>query len=196
MHKFISIGFIFSFVLAACGSSAPVASQPPVTAAPSTAADFAGYYHLQTQFLEDQNKCLEGNQLAADSMVGGAAFMDDCSDATGESWKLVPLGDGYYHLQTQFLEAQNKCLEGNQLAADSMLAGAAFMDDCSDATGESWKLVPLGDGYYHLQTQFLEDQNKCLEGNQLAADSMLAGAAFMDDCSDASGQSWKLVPIQ
>ncbi len=49
-------------------------------------------------------------------------------------------------------------------------------------------------GYYTLQTMFLESENKCLEGNRLGGDT-LGGAAFMNDCATpASGQLWKLVP--
>ena len=119
--------------------------------------------------------------------------MDDCNNSSGQNWKLVPSGDGYYKLQTKFL-GNKKCLEGNRVAEDSTLGGAAFMDDCNNASGQNWKLVPSGDGYYKLQTKFLGNE-KCLEGNRLAKDSTLGGAAFMDDCNNASGQNWKLVKI-
>jgi hypothetical protein len=53
-------------------------------------ADFNGYYKLQTKFLGNKT-CLEGNRLAEDSTLGGAAFMDDCKSASGQSWKLVKI---------------------------------------------------------------------------------------------------------
>jgi len=53
-------------------------------------ADFNGYYKLQTKFLGNK-KCLEGNRLAEDSTLGGAAFMDDCNNASGQIWKLVKI---------------------------------------------------------------------------------------------------------
>ncbi len=44
---------------------------------------------------------------------------------------------------TLFLEAENKCYEGNSQAPEAVLAGAAFMDDCQDVTGQLWQLVPV-----------------------------------------------------
>ena len=115
------------------GSSTPIATSVPT------------YYTLQTRLLEAEDKCLEGNGgLANDSVLKGAAFMNDCTrPATGQIWKLVPAGNGYYTLQTKLLEAENKCLEGNGgLSNDSVLKGAAFMNDCSrPSTGQRWKLV-------------------------------------------------------
>ncbi len=152
------------------------------------------YYRLQTMFLENENKCLEGNSLADWATLGGAAFMDDCQDVSGQLWKFVPAENGYYRLQTMFLENEGKCLEGNRLAEDSTLGGAAFMDDCQSVSGQLWRLVESeAAGYYRLQTKFLENENKCLEGNRLADWATLGGAAFMDDCQDVSGQLWKVV---
>ncbi|MEM7555763.1 MAG: RICIN domain-containing protein, partial [Cyanobacteria bacterium P01_A01_bin.84] len=105
-----------------------------------------------------------------------------------------PEANRFYKLTTKFLEKENKCLEGNKLARGSTLNGAAFMDNCQNVTGQLWKLVPAGNGYFRLQTKFLEKENKCLEGNKLARGSTLNGAAFMDNCQNVTGQLWKLVP--
>jgi hypothetical protein len=61
-----------------------------------------------------------------------------------------------------------------------------------------WKMVPARPGYFQLQTAFLESKNKCLEGNQVAQNSLLGGAAFMNTCSVSAGigQMWKMVPIK
>jgi hypothetical protein len=203
---FYLVAILLSFAVSGCAAAptavpattAPATAEPVVaTAAPTEApVAFEGYYTMQTAFLEAENKCLEGNRVAADSVLGGAAFMDDCNGTSGQLWKLVPASDGYYTLQTAFLEAENKCLEGNRVASDSVLGGAAFMDDCTGAAGQLWKLVPASDGYYTLQTAFLEAENKCLEGNRVASDSVLGGAAFMDDCNGTSGQLWKFVQQQ
>ena len=158
--------------------------------------DTDSYYRLQTKFLEGENKCLEGNRLAPESVLGGAAFQDDCQDVTGQFWKFVDAGNGYYRLQTMFLEEENKCLEGNRFAEESVLGGGAFMDDCQDVTGQLWNIVEAEEGYYRMQTMFLEGENKCLEGNRLAEESVLGGMAFMDDCQNVTGQLWKLVPVQ
>ncbi|MBP7960950.1 MAG: hypothetical protein KBG20_01440 [Caldilineaceae bacterium] len=146
-----------------------------------------GYYRLQTRWLETENKCLEGNR---------AAFMDDCREDPGQLWKLVPIADGYYQLQTKSMEAENKCLEGNQFATGAVLGGAAFMDTCQEAIGQLWSFEDIGDGYYHMQTRFSEDAGTCLEGNTLGQGAVLEGAAFMDACSTAIGQSWKIIPAE
>ncbi len=124
-------------VVANTPTSAPV-STPLV----NSTSEFNGYYLLQTRSLEAENKCLEGNNMGGD-MAGGAAFMNDCANpATGQVWKLLPAGDGYYLLQTRFSEAENKCLEGNNIGSD-IAGGAAFMNDCTNpATGQMWKLIP------------------------------------------------------
>ena len=163
---------------------------------PLVDGETSGYYRLQTMWLEPEDKCLEGNQVAADAVLGGAAFMNDCADATGQMWKLTPAGEGYVQLQTALLEEQEMCLEGNQVAADAFLGGGAFMADCQDVAGQLWKLVESDvDGYYRLQTAFLEAENMCLESNRVTEDAYLGGAAYMDDCQDVSGQLWKLDPI-
>lgn len=164
-------------------------------ASAATIGDTSGYYRLQTMFLAGESKCLEGNSVSDKSLLGGAAFQDDCQDVIGQYWKLVPEANGYYRLQTMFLEGQNKCLEGNQLAASAMLNGAAFMADCARVTGQLWKFVDAGNGYYRMQTMFLEGDNKCLEGNRLSPDAVLAGGAFMDNCQNVTGQFWQLVRV-
>ncbi len=155
--------------------------------------DFKGYYHLTTKFVENDNLCLEGNKVAQGSSLNGAAFMAKRSMATGELWKFIPLGNGYYRMTTRFLEQQDLYLEGNNVAAGASLGGAAFMAKWSNATGQMWKLIPDGKGYYWLTNKFLESQNKCLEGNKVAAGSSLGGAAFMAPRT-STGQLWKLIP--
>lgn len=183
MKRFFVLTVAVMMLLTACGSQAPE----------QAASGFDGNYTLQTMFLESRNLCLEGNDPDSES-VGGAAFMADCSSpATGQIWKLVPAGDGYYTLQTLFLEERNMCLEG----AGGPDGGPAFMHDCSQpATGQLWKLVPASDGYYTLWNVNLDPQTMCLEGNDPDSEFM-SGAAFMNDCSTpTSGQLWKLAPVQ
>jgi hypothetical protein len=161
----------------------------------ATIANTEGYYQLETMFLESENDCFNGNQIAEGATLGGAAFMDDCSEDEGEKWKVVPADGGYYHLQTQLSEGEKICLEGNQFVEGAFLNGAAFMDDCQDVAGQLWRFVQSEvAGYYRLQTQFLEGENKCLEGNRVAPESVLEGAAFLDNCLNVTGQLWKLVP--
>ena len=157
------------------------------------------YYHLQSMFLEEQNKCLEGQGGAAPgsgAVLDGSAFMNDCQNVTGQIWKIVPSDqDGYYHLQNMIGEESGLCLEGNQYPDGEVLGGAAFMDSCQGVVGQYWKFVESETlGYYHLQTQFLEGENKCLESNQYPDGGVLSGASFMDDCQNVTGQFWKIVP--
>lgn len=156
-----------------------------------SANEFSRYQKLTTMFLENENKCLEGNRVAPGSTLDGAAFMDRCQNVSGQSWKLIPVNDGYFKLTTQFLESENMCLEGNKFDPSSTLKGAAFMDTCQNVTGQLWKKIPAENGYFKLTTKFLENENKCLEGNKVAPSSTLGGAAFMDDCQSVSGQLWK-----
>ena len=171
------------------------ASAPAAAKVSTAIQNISGYYTLQTKLLESKNRCLEGNNQGG-AVLGGASFMNDCTaPATGQLWKLVPASDGYYTLQTKYLESTNKCLEGNSQGS-AVLGGAAFMSDCTaPATGQLWKLVPASDGYYTLQTKFLESRKKCLDGNSQGG-AVLGGAAFMNDCTASAGsQLWKLVPV-
>ena len=152
-----------------------------------------GYYRLQTVLSESRGECLESNSLTAGATLEGAAFMDTCSDVTGQLWKLVPLGDGYVQLQSALSEGRGECLEGNAVAQTSTLGGASFMAACGNFTGQAWKIYPRGN-YLQLQTQDAESRDECLEGNVFAATSTLGGASFMSTCDNVTGQLWKLVP--
>ena len=106
------------------------------------AQNLNGWFKLQTMFQAPEGKCFEGNRFAQGSTLGGAAFMDNCQNVSGQLWRLIPAQDGYFRLTTMFLEGENKCLEGNRFSPDSTLGGAAFMDNCQNVSGQLWKLVP------------------------------------------------------
>ncbi|MCK9554089.1 hypothetical protein [Aquamicrobium sp.] len=169
--------------------------------APASAQN-ESYFKLHTMFQEAANKCLNGNVVGPNSTANGGSFMDDCRNAhnldgwerivePGLDWQAVSEANGYFRLKTRAL-SKGKCLEGNRVAQDAMLQGAAFMDDCQNVSGQLWKAVPESNGYFRLKTMFQGEQ-KCLEGNRLAPDAALRGAAFMNDCQNASGQLWKLL---
>lgn len=104
-------------------------------------------------------------------------------------------GNGWYRLQTMFLEKENRCLEGNKIGPNSTLGGATFQDKCQNVSGQYWKFVPSDQaGYYRLKTMFLEKEGYCLEGNKIGPNSTLGGATFQDKCQNVSGQLWKIVP--
>ncbi|WP_323771521.1 RICIN domain-containing protein [Antarctobacter sp.] len=101
-----------------------------------------GWYRLKTIF-QGEGKCLEGNRYAPESTLGGAAFMDNCQNVSGQLWKIESQGDGWYRLKTQF-QGEGKCLEGNRYSPESTLGGAAFMDNCQNVSGQLWKFVNAG----------------------------------------------------
>ncbi|CAN0012770.1 unnamed protein product [Chrysoparadoxa australica] len=102
-------------------------------------AQGGGWFRLKTLFQGD-GKCLEGNRFSPDATLGGAAYMDNCQNVSGQFWALQPQGDGWYRLKTQF-QGEGKCLEGNRFSPDSTLGGAAYMDNCQNVSGQLWKLV-------------------------------------------------------
>jgi hypothetical protein len=84
----------------------------------------------------------------------------------GNAWMALPLTDyqGYFQLQTKGMEAADKGLEGNRPVPGAALHGAPFMAPRGGASGQMWKLVPVKDGYFHLQTLFTEKNGLCLAG--------------------------------
>lgn len=175
----------------------PAAPSGPVTAASSPGNQIpTGYFRMQSQFLEASNRCLESNRIAPGYALGGASFMDTCQQVSGQFWKALPIGNGYYRLTSMFLEGENMCLEGSKpFAAGDPLNGAARMDPCSNASGQQWRFIPQGNGYFQLTNMFLEGEGRCLESSTPeAANDPLYGAARMDPCGDFGGQLWKLTP--
>ncbi|WP_419572018.1 RICIN domain-containing protein [Rheinheimera sp.] len=147
-----------------------------------------GHFQLTTQFREGNNECLIANAN------GTTASMMECKNFTGQWWKATPIGDGYFKLTTQASESKKQCLESNLKAGDALHKnGAAYMYACENVTGQAWKAIPIGDGYFKLTSKFRENENECLEGNQKAG-SKNSGASYMDSCQDVSGQAWKVKP--
>ncbi len=102
-----------------------------------------GWYRLKSRDQGD-GKCLEGN--GKDSpFKGGAAFMDDCKNVTGQLWRLdlVSSKDGnhIYRLRTK-AGANSLSLEGNKPGSSSN-GGNAFMDNDQNVSGQMWRLVPV-----------------------------------------------------
>jgi len=163
------------------------------------------YYRLQTLAPGAENNCLTVERLAPESLFGGAAYMEACQDAPQQLWRFVrnPSQDGYHWLQTMALREERHCLEsnrleGNQLGPEAIaLEDVAFMDECQDIAGQSWRLLPTDEeGTYSLQTRSSATEKSCLEGGTLDLEAILAGAVFMAECQqDSSGQQWQLVPV-
>ncbi|WP_176737020.1 CAP domain-containing protein [Oligoflexus tunisiensis] len=158
---------------------------------PAIASD--KFYRLKNFSMEKDNKCLEGNQLAAGAALKGASFMDNCQAVSGQAWFFVATPDGYYRITNAFLGSANKCLEGNNKVSGSTADGAAFMADCQNVSGQKWKIAPQGGhGYFQMTTQFQEANNKCFESTYLNAATKQGGPAFLGDCQNFSRQLWKL----
>ncbi len=101
-----------------------------------------GWYRLKSKD-QGNNKCLESN--GKDSNVkGGASFMDDCKNVSGQLWRLELVssnnGDHLYRLRSMLHE--NKfSLEGN--TPDGIKGGNAFMNTTQNVSGQMWRLVPV-----------------------------------------------------
>jgi len=102
-----------------------------------------GWYRLKSKD-QGANKCLESN--GKDSNVkGGASFMDDCKNVSGQLWRLELVsskdGDHIYRLRSM-LHGNKFSLEGNKPDGGSN-SGNAFMDNTQNVSGQMWRLVPV-----------------------------------------------------
>ena len=52
------------------------------------------YYQMQSMFMEDQDKCLESRD------EGEPILMSGCQDEPEQLWKITPLEDGIYTVQS------------------------------------------------------------------------------------------------
>lgn len=163
---------------------------------PGWAGPPSDYFTMQTILQERNNRCLESNRIAPGAFLGGAAYMAKCENVSGQFWKAIPDGDGYFHLTSMFVEGENKCLEGSRpFAGNDPLKGAVRMDPCGNFSGQKWRFIPRDNGYYQLTNANLEREDRCLEssGPDAPGDPM-GGAARMDPCGNFTGQLWKLTP--
>lgn len=103
------------------------------------APNYRGWYYLQTQ-LHGSGKSLECNGKES-PVKGGASFMDNTKNVTGQLWKLEDAGNGYYRLRSK-LHGQIYSLEGNSPDSDYH-GGNSFMDDTQNVSGQLWYLVPV-----------------------------------------------------
>lgn len=105
-------------------------------------ADNAGWYRLKSKD-QGANKCLEANGKES-PVHGGASFMDDCKNASGQLWVLELVssakGDHIYRLRSM-LGAKKVSLACNKPGGDK--GGNAFMDNTQNVPGQMWRLVPV-----------------------------------------------------
>lgn len=102
-----------------------------------------GWYRLQTA-LHGNKKCLECNGKDS-SVKGGASFMDNCQNVSGQLWRLELVsannGDHIYRLRSM-LHGSVYSLEGNKPDGKSN-TGNTFMDKTQNVSGQMWRLVPV-----------------------------------------------------
>ena len=151
-------------------------------------------YQLKTAF-RGPGECLEANEFGADNStkaMKGNSFMDKCQNASGQSWKFVSTGDGYFTMHVQRFQGAERRFVGTPSDWDAA-NGAAFLSPGGNKVPqeiEKWKIEKVNGDFYRLKTQF-RGGAECLEGNQKAS-SAKGGAAHMAACSNSSGQMWKL----
>jgi hypothetical protein len=136
-------------------------------------------------FVEPESKCLDANP-------GGLAMHKDCDYNEAQYWQALPAADdSYFQLTTK--ATPDFCLQ----AMPGGNSGAAMVA-CADEAGQKWLVVPSNvEFYYRLQNQ-AGGSEACLEGNRVSDGAFLGGAAFLDLCSDVSGQLWRIggaVPV-
>ena len=152
--------------------------------------DLVGWYKLKTT-IGGREYCLESNN-PDNGPTTGASNISICSNVSGQSWHFDPIDDEFSRLMSAFLYERGKCLEGNRLAPESLYSGAAFMNDCTGATGQAWRVAPVGQDQIKLTTQFAEDQMLCLDGRAKADSVIIRGAVHMQGCATVDSQIWTL----
>lgn len=84
---------------------------------------------------------------------------------------------GYFYMTTKAGEGQGLVLESSPLELRKR----------DNFTGMFWKAIPIGDGYYYLTTQFLDEKKQVLEGSDGQGDAvMVANEGF-------TGTQWKVI---
>jgi hypothetical protein len=96
----------------------------------------------------------------------------------------------FLKFQNQLSQANDECLDGNQVIAGAPLGGASFMDSCANVRGQRWQFIPTGSGFFKLQTQLSQTNNECLEGG-----SFENFATHMASCANVTGQVWRFTPV-
>lgn len=142
-------------------------------------------FGMATMFVEAESKCFDANP-------GGLAMQNDCGYNDSQYWRALPAADdSYFQLTTE--ATPDLCLQ----AMPGAQSGAAMVA-CADEASQKWLFVGSDvEFYYRLQNQAGGDE-ACLEGNRVGEGAFLGGAAFLDRCSNVSGQLWRIggaVPV-
>jgi M6 family metalloprotease-like protein len=135
------------------------------------------WYRLSSEFLGD------GFSLESSDPDGGAR-MDPTGSFTGQYWRFLPTGNGYYWMVSRYC-GEAYALESNEPPGRSLISRRG------NFTGQLWKIIPQQGGYYRLTSMFMENRPKeyALESNDPGKGSL------MTPWGPFSGQMWKLRPL-
>ncbi|QLF93180.1 AbfB domain-containing protein [Pseudomonas sp. ABC1] len=160
----------------------------------SAQAQADGSFKLVTMFLEKEGKCFDGGTPE------GIASQTDCATAKAPRWRAIAVSGGKKAntFQLASVDAPGKCLEGARgVMEDHHNGGAAYLTTCGAYTGQYWHTTDNNGEYFRLRNEYADDNSasngqRCLEGNRLDPNSVLAGASFMDTCQNVSGQFFRV----
>ena len=154
--------------------------------------DLVGWYKLKTT-IGGREFCLESND-PDNGPTNGASNLSQCNDVSGQSWHFDPIDDDFSRMMSAFLYNRGKCLEGNRQAPESAYSGASFMNDCTGAAGQAWRVAPVGQDQIKLTNIFAEEQNLCLDGRAKSDAVIIRDAVHMQTCAQVDSQIWTLEP--
>ena len=151
----------------------------------ATAADGQTKQNRFQNTLTGADKCLDiindGNN--------NRPTMAKCGNIPGQRWIISASKPNrkFYRLKTPFTGA-DKCLN----VVDDGERNKLVMDKCDNVSGQRWSIVPSKEnpgysGYYLLKNE-LTGQDKCLDVIDDGRNNRLTIA----ECSQVSGQSWKI----
>jgi M6 family metalloprotease-like protein len=144
------------------------------------------WYRLSSELLGD------GYSLESGDPDAGAR-MTRTGNVTGQAWRFVHFGGGYYWMVSRY------CGEAYALESGEPRT-RALVTLRHNVPGQLWKVIPQGGGYNRLNSLFMEgrpdeaggpdDEEYALESNEAGRESL------MTPWGPFSGQMWKLTAIE
>ena len=162
--------------------AAPAAPAPPAPKAAAARPPFedGGYYYLSSRFTGEEKvlSAVKAGQVAKAEL----AAKRDKKASANQSWKVTPLGNGYYRLTTKALGDGYSV----DVVSDDPEKDQIQLVKTEDVSGQAWKITEEKDGYFRLTTQFKGPSlslDVCNEGDK----SKMVG---LIRSNDSSGQFW------
>jgi len=175
------------------GTGVATADCPATVVPAAVVREAKGYFRLTNLAYEAEDRCFEGNRLADDAYIRGAAFLDRCQNVSGQYWQAVPWNDEQFLLKTMF-QGEERCFEASRIAESATLGGAGHMAACSGAGNQLWTAVPAPghEGYLSLKTR-LSGEELCLVGNRPGDSAPVGGGAYLAACASTNAEMWKIL---